>query len=107
MDDNDRNLIKNYIVKLNIEKNEYAKKKIEGEVNIKKENELISSLIYLVSEITAQAQKLKDKNNDSEFYKEVSSANETVKQLKSQILTLVSSNPTELKEIVSKKNIVQ
>lgn len=105
MDDNDRNLIKNYIVKLNIEKNEYAKKKIEGEVNLKKENELVSSLIYLVSEIRSQGQKLKDTNND-EFYKELSSANETVKQLKSQILTLVSSTPTELKKIVNDKNIV-
>lgn len=89
--------IKNTIVKINIEKNNYAKKKVIGEVNVTKERELVSMMIYLISEIKYNTDKL-GLGRDS-----ICNLYSTANDLKSQVLTIVNSTPEKLRETINNK----
>jgi len=95
--------LKSRIVSLNTAKNNYASKKLKGEeVNDK---ELISSLIYVISECRRVGSDL-GISDDGKINREDPSIeifrhlNQNVKDLKDQIISITKSSPSELKEII-------
>lgn len=95
--------LKSRIVSLNIEKNEYATKKVKGELSETDEKNLVSSLIYVISELKQCAKDcgISDDGKFIERTKEIEDLNhlnESVKNLKSQILFLVNSSVKDIKK---------
>lgn len=102
--------IKSRIVELNNHKNSFAKKKMDSDVGEKDEKELISSLIYLISELRKCASELgisDDGKKDGVIPNEFLYLNDGVKNLKTQIIFLTRSSPDMIKEEMNKQNDTQ
>jgi mannitol-specific phosphotransferase system IIBC component len=98
--------LKTRIVSLNQSKNDYANKKIKGEHNQKDEKELLTGITYLIAECRRVACDLgisddgkinRPNEADLDIFKVL---NESVNNLKKQIVMLLDSSPDQLKTIM-------
>lgn len=111
--------LKSRIIELNLIKDNYAKKKIKGETTNIDNKDIISSLIYVISECRKVASDVgisddgKINNFESpskdqiEIFKHL---NESVKNLKTQIVMLTNSSPESLRLLMkdqSDKNHIE
>lgn len=109
--------VKNDIVSLNNRKNEYANKKINGQISDREEKELLSRIIYLISEIRNVAFEMGVKENGQitvsynneeerkqleEKFLILNHLNQQTKDLKSQILLIRDNTPVQLMDIMKK-----
>lgn len=93
------------VQKLNTEKNKYAEKKIKSGVSETEDKEIISQLIYVISQCRATADemgistdgKYSKSNSEMENFRGI---NIGISNLKSQILILVNSPRDDLKQMV-------
>lgn len=111
--------LKSRIIELNLIKDNYANKKIKGETTNTDNKDIISSLIYVISECRKVARGVgisddgKINNSESpskeqiEIFKHL---NESVKNLKTQIVMLTNSSPESLRLLMrnqSDKNHIE
>lgn len=100
--------LKSRIVELNLIKDNYAKKKIKGETTDADNKDIISSLIYVIAECRKVADNIgiSDNGNINNSSEELSikesfeifkHLNESVKNLKTQIVMLTNSSPESLR----------
>lgn len=109
--------LRNDIISLNNRKNEYANKKVNGQVSDTEERELLSRIVYLISELRNFAFNLGVKENgnfepnftndeEKKDWEEkmiaLSHLNNLTKELKNQILILRNNTPIELLDIMKK-----
>ena len=105
--------LKSRIIALNSSKNTYATKKMKNDTTDTDEKDLVSSLIYVVAELRRCANDMgisDDGKINTEINQQVENfnhLNESVKNLKSQILFLVKSSPEEIKAEMSRQNDIQ
>ncbi len=93
--------LKSRIISLNEAKNIFAEKKLKNELKEGEEKELISNLIYVISELRQYAHEIGISHegkvdDENELITEFKYINEGVNNLKSQILMLVNSSIEEL-----------
>lgn len=101
--------LKSRILSLNLEKNNYASKKIKGEISESDNKNLISSLIYVIADCRRVASDI-GISDDGKINREEPSIsifvhlNKSVNELKKQILTLTNATQQELKEIMKEQS---
>ena len=101
--------IKEDVISLNNKKNEYASKKINGQVSDTEEKELISRLIYLISELRKCALDM-GVDEQGKIKQDINAQQETIlrqlnqftKDLKEQIIVIRENTPVQLIEIMKK-----
>lgn len=101
--------LKSRIVALNLAKNNYAAKKIRGEINESDNKDLISTLIYSIAECRKIAGdigisddgKINRDEPSIEIFKHL---NQNVNDLKKQIVMLTNASQDELKEIMKEQH---
>lgn len=101
--------LKSRIVALNLSKNNYATKKLKNDVDETDEKDLISTLIYVIAELRRCASDI-GISDDGKINREVdnidtfNALNQSVKNLKTQILFLTRASVDELKAEMSKQS---
>lgn len=100
------NNLKNRIIELNNLKNNYATKKLKNDINERDEKDLVSTLIYIIAEIKKYASEIGIDNNgkitkECPELNDFNHINESVKNLKKQILFLINSSVKEIREEIN------
>lgn len=100
--------VKARIISLNLEKNSYVTNKLKNNLNNSDEKDLIASLIYVVAEIRRLASDLGISddgkiNLQSPHLENFNYLNESVKNLKTQILYLIKASTDEIKSEMAKQ----
>jgi hypothetical protein len=100
--------VKSRIVGLNLSKNSYVVNKIKNNLNDSDEKDLIASLIYVIAEIRRLALELGISddgkiNLESPYLGDFNHLNESVKNLKTQILFLTKASIEEIKNEMAKQ----
>ena len=102
--------LKSRILSLNVSKNDYATKKMKKDTTDTDEKDLISSLIYVVAELRRCASDL-GISDDGKINRQISQdieifnvLNESVKNVKTQIIFLTKSTPEEIKNEMNRQN---
>lgn len=97
------------IISLNKCKNNYAEKKLKGDVKEDDEKDMISTLIYVIAELRKIATDIgiSDEGKTNTQHSELDTfiaLNDNIKNLKTQILFLINSSQQQLKEEMMKKS---
>lgn len=100
--------LKNKILTLNKNKNSYVQKKLNNKHSESDEKELISSLIYIVAEVRNIATKIgvSEDGKVNKFFpnmQEFIYINDSVKNLKSQIMFLTKATISDIKQEMTKQ----
>lgn len=100
--------VKSRIVGLNLAKNNYVTNKLKNNLNDNDEKDLIASLIYVIAEIRRLASDLGVSddgkiNIQNQYVENFNHLNESVKNLKTQILFLTKASIQEIKGEMAKQ----